>query len=163
MSDQKLLFCSEKREVTDSPSEMRRMVSANRKATDNWRIFAVGDWNFANPPEGNVQRVRAGGGLDWRIPDLDATAFFTQSWGTLPRAGGGATLDWVAARMPVDLRHVVVLGQGIGGYVALRAVRPMCLPPPLRRSRSRSTPPLAPRGGPERRSANLRAARSALA
>src|ERR1043165_595964 len=36
--DQKLLFCSLKREVTDSPSEMRRMVSANRKATDSWRI-----------------------------------------------------------------------------------------------------------------------------
>ena len=33
------MFCSEKRDVTDSPSEMRRMVSANRKATDSWRIF----------------------------------------------------------------------------------------------------------------------------
>src|ERR1700758_1066287 len=38
-ADQKLLFCSAKRDVTDSPSEMRRMVSANRKATDSWRIF----------------------------------------------------------------------------------------------------------------------------
>src|ERR1700740_2943703 len=38
-ADQKLLFCSAKREVTDSPSEMRRIVSANRKATDSWRIF----------------------------------------------------------------------------------------------------------------------------
>src|SRR5574343_1588311 len=38
-TDQKLLFCSEKREVTDAPSEMRRMVSAHRQATDSWRIF----------------------------------------------------------------------------------------------------------------------------
>src|SRR4051812_16668463 len=39
--DQKLAFCSAKRDVTDSPSEMRRIVSANRKATDSWRTFVV--------------------------------------------------------------------------------------------------------------------------
>src|SRR5678815_4609286 len=37
---QKLLFCSAKREVTDSPSEMRRIVSANRNATESWRTLA---------------------------------------------------------------------------------------------------------------------------
>ena len=63
---------------------------------DNWRVFGLGAYTNAHPPEGFAERARAGGGLDWRIPDLDATAFFTQSWGTLPRAGGGATLDWVA-------------------------------------------------------------------
>ncbi|MCA0304865.1 MAG: poly-beta-1,6 N-acetyl-D-glucosamine export porin PgaA [Proteobacteria bacterium] len=61
---------------------------------DNWRIFAVGDWNFANPPEGNVQRVRAGGGLEWRIPWVTATIYPTANMGTLQKAGGGATVDW---------------------------------------------------------------------
>src|SRR5262245_59234094 len=39
LSRQKLLFCSANSDVTDSPSELRRMASANRKATDSWRIF----------------------------------------------------------------------------------------------------------------------------
>ena len=61
---------------------------------DNWRLFALGDWNFSNPPEGYVQRIRAGGGLEWRIPWVTATVFPTLSGGTLPKAGGGATVDW---------------------------------------------------------------------
>ena len=35
---------------------------------DNWRLFAVTDYANAHPPEGFVQRGRAGGGLEWRIP-----------------------------------------------------------------------------------------------
>lgn len=61
---------------------------------DNWRLFALGDYSYANPPEGFVRRGRAGGGLEWRVPWLTATVYPTQSWGTLVRAGGGATLDW---------------------------------------------------------------------
>ena len=34
-----MLFCSANKDVTDSPSEIRRIVSANRNATDNWRIL----------------------------------------------------------------------------------------------------------------------------
>jgi biofilm PGA synthesis protein PgaA len=63
---------------------------------DNWRIFALGDYSNANPPEGFVQRGRLGGGIEWRMawPWLTATVYPTQSWGTLIKAGGGATLDW---------------------------------------------------------------------
>jgi len=61
---------------------------------DNWRLFALGDYSYANPPEGFVQRGRAGGGVEWRVPWLTATVYPTQSWGTLVKAGGGATVDW---------------------------------------------------------------------
>ena len=61
---------------------------------DNWRLFALGDYSNAHPPEGFVQRGRAGGGLEWRIPWLTATVYPTQSWGTLVKAGGGVAVDW---------------------------------------------------------------------
>jgi biofilm PGA synthesis protein PgaA len=61
---------------------------------DNWRIFALGDYSNANPVEGFVQRGRGGGGLEWRMPFLTATVYPTASWGTLAKAGGGATFDW---------------------------------------------------------------------
>jgi biofilm PGA synthesis protein PgaA len=61
---------------------------------DNLRFFVLGDYANANPPEGFVQRMRAGFGAEWRMPGLIATAFPTQSWGTLNRAGGGGTVDW---------------------------------------------------------------------
>lgn len=64
---------------------------------DNFRFFALGDYANANPPEGYVQRARAGVGAEWRIPGLIATAFPTQSWGTLVRTGGGGTLDWLVS------------------------------------------------------------------
>ena len=44
---------------------------------DNWRLFALGDYSDAHPPEGFVERGRAGGGLEWRIPWLTATVFPT--------------------------------------------------------------------------------------
>jgi len=31
---------------------------------DNWRLFALGDYSNANPPEGFVQRSRAGVGVE---------------------------------------------------------------------------------------------------
>jgi biofilm PGA synthesis protein PgaA len=61
---------------------------------DNWRIFALGDYSNANPPEGFVQRARGGGGIEWRLPSFTATAYPTHSWGTLIKGGGGVTLDW---------------------------------------------------------------------
>ena len=63
---------------------------------DNWRVFALGDYSNANPPEGFVQRARAGGGLEYRAswPWLTATVYPTASWGTLNKAGGAATVDW---------------------------------------------------------------------
>ena len=63
---------------------------------DNWRAFAVIDYADAHPPEGFVDRSRLSAGLEWRIPYLTATVYPTQSWGTLTKAGGGATLDWSA-------------------------------------------------------------------
>jgi biofilm PGA synthesis protein PgaA len=63
---------------------------------DNWRLFAVTDYANAQPPEGFVNRTRLSAGLEWRIPYLTATLYPTQSWGTLEKAGGGATLDWRA-------------------------------------------------------------------
>ena len=63
---------------------------------DNWRAFALGGYSTAQPIEGFVNRGRAGGGLEWRVPYFSATVYPTYSWGTYPRAGGGATLDWAA-------------------------------------------------------------------
>ncbi|TMJ23511.1 MAG: hypothetical protein E6G95_19445 [Alphaproteobacteria bacterium] len=61
---------------------------------DNWRIFALGDYSNAHPPEGFVQRGRGGGGVEWRVPSFTATVYPTTSWGTLIKGGVGATLDW---------------------------------------------------------------------
>jgi biofilm PGA synthesis protein PgaA len=61
---------------------------------DNWRLFALNDYNSANPIEGFAQRERVGAGVELRLPEIRATAFPTMSWGTLQRAGGGATVDW---------------------------------------------------------------------
>ena len=63
---------------------------------DNWRAFAVADYANSHPPEGFVDRSRLSAGLEWRIPYLTATLYPTQSWGTLTKTGGGATLDWSA-------------------------------------------------------------------
>ena len=63
---------------------------------DNWRLFAVTDYANSHPPEGFVDRTRLSAGVEWRIPYLTATLYPTQSWGTLTKAGGGATLDWQA-------------------------------------------------------------------
>jgi biofilm PGA synthesis protein PgaA len=62
---------------------------------DNWRLFATGDYANAHPPEGFTERTRVGAGVEWRIPELTATLYPTQSWGTLPRPGGVATVDWL--------------------------------------------------------------------
>lgn len=78
----------------------RALISEGRlyspPIADNWRIFALGNYSNANPPEGFVQRAIAGGGLEYRMawPWLTATVYPTASLGTLSKAGGGATVDW---------------------------------------------------------------------
>jgi biofilm PGA synthesis protein PgaA len=61
---------------------------------DNWRIFGLGGYGFANPIEGFVSRGLFGGGIELRLPELKATAFLHETVGTYSRPGGGATLDW---------------------------------------------------------------------
>jgi biofilm PGA synthesis protein PgaA len=62
---------------------------------DNVRLFATADYANAHPPEGFTERARVGAGVEWRGPNLTASVFPTQSWGTLPRPGGVATVDWL--------------------------------------------------------------------
>ena len=62
---------------------------------DNLRLFATADYANAHPPEGFAERARVGAGVEWRGPYLTASVFPTQSWGTLPRPGGVATVDWL--------------------------------------------------------------------
>jgi biofilm PGA synthesis protein PgaA len=62
---------------------------------DNWRLFVTGDYANAHPPEGYTERARVGAGVEWRGPYLTAAVFPTQSWGTLSKPGGVATVDWM--------------------------------------------------------------------
>ena len=61
---------------------------------DHWRIFGLGDYANARPPDGYVERSRVGAGVEWRELGFRATAYPTMSWGTLERAGAGVTADW---------------------------------------------------------------------
>jgi biofilm PGA synthesis protein PgaA len=85
---------------------------------DNFRLFALADYANAHPPEGFTERARLGAGLDWRIPDFEATVYPTQSWGTLPRTGGGATADWVVT----DQFRLAVVGEIYTWETPLRAL-----------------------------------------
>jgi biofilm PGA synthesis protein PgaA len=62
---------------------------------DNWRLFVLSDYANAHPPEGYVDRSRVSAGVEWRTPEVTATLFPSQSTGTLSKAGGGATVDWL--------------------------------------------------------------------
>jgi biofilm PGA synthesis protein PgaA len=62
---------------------------------DNWRLFTTFNYANANPPEGFTERALVGAGVEWRLPNVTATLGPTQSWGTLPRTGGMATVDWL--------------------------------------------------------------------
>jgi biofilm PGA synthesis protein PgaA len=63
---------------------------------DHWRVYAVGDYANANPPEGFVDRTRISAGGEWRVAYMTATAYVSDNQGTLDKAGGGATFDWLA-------------------------------------------------------------------
>lgn len=56
------------------------------------RMLARFDSARAAPPEGRVTRHRAGGGVQLRTPDVEASLYATRSWGTLPETGLGAAL-----------------------------------------------------------------------
>jgi biofilm PGA synthesis protein PgaA len=85
---------------------------------DNFRLFALGDYANAHPPEGFTERARAGVGLEWRIPNFEATIYPTQSWGTLPRTGAGATADWLVT----DQIRLAVSGELYSWETPLRAL-----------------------------------------
>jgi biofilm PGA synthesis protein PgaA len=70
-------------------------------------LFVLSDYSNAHPPEGFVQRLRGGAGVEWRSSSFSATLFPTNSWGTLPRAGGGATAEWAVT----DQLHLSLAGE----------------------------------------------------
>ena len=63
---------------------------------DHWRLFVEHDFANAHTSEGYAARNRMAAGVEWRIPELTATLFPTQSWGTLSKTGGGGSIDWRA-------------------------------------------------------------------
>jgi biofilm PGA synthesis protein PgaA len=85
---------------------------------DNWQLFAVADYANAHPPEGFVARDRLSAGLAWRSPDLTATLYPSQSWGTLARTGGGATMEWT----PTDQIRLDFAGELYSWDTPLRAL-----------------------------------------
>jgi biofilm PGA synthesis protein PgaA len=85
---------------------------------DNWRLFVTDDYANANPPEGFTQRLRIGAGVEWRIPNLTATLYPTQSWGTYARPGGVATVDWLVT----DQVRLAVAGELYSWGTPLRAL-----------------------------------------
>jgi biofilm PGA synthesis protein PgaA len=83
-----------------------------------WRAFVLGSYGYANPPEGFVSRIMAGGGVALRLPDWTARAYATGNGGTLSRAGGGASVDWT----PSDQVSLGVEGQIFAAQTPLRAL-----------------------------------------
>jgi biofilm PGA synthesis protein PgaA len=86
---------------------------------ENYRLFAMFDNAVSHPPEGSVQRDRLGFGLEYRQPQFRATAFATQSFGTLSDPGFGATLDW----QPVDTWRFGLAAERFSASSPLRALR----------------------------------------
>ncbi|HEY2752446.1 poly-beta-1,6 N-acetyl-D-glucosamine export porin PgaA [Phenylobacterium sp.] len=85
---------------------------------DHWRLFALGDYASAHPPEGFVERPRAGAGAEWRSRDVAASLYANDNWGTLTKPGGGATFDWT----PSDQLRIAFAGEFYSWETPLRAV-----------------------------------------
>jgi biofilm PGA synthesis protein PgaA len=85
---------------------------------DNFRLFVAEDYANARPPEGYVQRARTSAGIEWRTQDWTATLAPSQSTGTLSKAGGAATLDW----LPTDEWHLGFAGERFSWDTPLRAL-----------------------------------------
>jgi len=85
---------------------------------DNWRVFALNDYGSAEPIEGFVQRERVGLGVEYRMPQVRATLYPTLSFGTLQKAGGGATLDWFVT----DQLSIGIAGELFSIETPLRAL-----------------------------------------
>jgi biofilm PGA synthesis protein PgaA len=63
---------------------------------DAFRLFAGAAHATARPPEGDVVRDRAGGGVEWRGADTTLAASAWSNWGTLSRPGAEASAAWSA-------------------------------------------------------------------
>lgn len=61
---------------------------------DAWRLFGFTNYAFAHPIEGFVSRTQSGAGVELRLPDLRASLFADQSFGTLGGFGAGGKIDW---------------------------------------------------------------------
>jgi biofilm PGA synthesis protein PgaA len=105
--------------ANNSGFEMTAAVGLASPLIDHrWRLFALSSYADANPPEGFVNRVRAGGGLQLVLPDLTASLSIHQDLGTLARTGFGATLDW----RPSDTLALEASYQHISEDTPLRAL-----------------------------------------
>jgi biofilm PGA synthesis protein PgaA len=62
--------------------------------TDRLRLVALVDSAEAAPPEGRVTRHRVGGGVRLESADVEATAYASYSWGSLPQPSAGVELAW---------------------------------------------------------------------
>lgn len=62
--------------------------------SDRLRFVAVIDSAAADPPEGRVTRHRVGGGVRLESADVEATAYASHSWGSLPQPSAGVELAW---------------------------------------------------------------------
>lgn len=95
-------------------------------------VLMCGD--FAQHPAGLSfdRRAQALAGLGFLVvqPDLRGSGGLgalhrdavRDGFARAPVADLHATLDWLAAHIPYDRRRVALVGEGFGGYVALRAV-----------------------------------------
>jgi pimeloyl-ACP methyl ester carboxylesterase len=90
-----------------------------------------GLWDRTRPGFNAESQMLAGLGLVTMRLNFRGTAGFGREHLTsiregidvLPTEDLVAAIDWIAARYPVDRNHVVVMGEGFGGYVALRALQ----------------------------------------
>lgn len=90
-----------------------------------------GLWDRTRPGFNPEAQMLAGMGLVTMRLNYRGTAGFGRTHltsiregiDTLPTEDLMAAIDWIAAKYPIDRRHVVVMGEGFGGYVALRALQ----------------------------------------
>jgi pimeloyl-ACP methyl ester carboxylesterase len=90
-----------------------------------------GLWDRTRPGFNAESQVLAGLGLVTMRLNYRGTAGFGRAHltairegiDTLPTEDLLAAIDWLAAKYPIDRQHIVVMGEGFGGYVALRALQ----------------------------------------
>jgi biofilm PGA synthesis protein PgaA len=105
--------------ANNSGFEMTAAVRIASPLIDHrWRLFAFSAYADANPPEGFVNRIRAGGGLQFAVPDFTAEVSIHQDLGSLERTGVSASLDW----RPSDYLTLGAAYQHISDETPLRAL-----------------------------------------
>lgn len=90
-----------------------------------------GLWDRTRPGFNPEAQVLAGMGLVTMRLNYRGTAGFGRNHltsirdgiDTIPTEDLLAAIDWIASKYPIDRQHVVVMGEGFGGYVALRALQ----------------------------------------